>query len=224
MINIAIDGPAGAGKSTVAKGAAKKLGYIYVDTGALYRTIALACTRENIDLTDEESVKSVVSIISVRLGFENGTQKVYLSDEDVSEKIRTPEISMAASLVSKIPYVRNYLLDLQRNIAENNNILMDGRDIATVVLPNADVKIFLFASAECRANRRYKELVEKGEKVDYNDVLEDIEKRDYQDSHRDIAPLKPAEDSVMFDTSNLGLEESVDKLIEIVEEKLNERV
>ncbi len=224
MINIAIDGPAGAGKSTVAKGAAKKLGYIYVDTGALYRTIALACKRENIDLTDEESVKSVVSKISVRLGFENGTQKVYLSDEDVSEKIRTPEISMAASLVSKIPYVRNYLLDLQRNIAENNNILMDGRDIATVVLPNADVKIFLFASAECRANRRYKELVEKGEKVDYNDVLEDIEKRDYQDSHRDIAPLKPAEDSVMFDTSNLGLEESVDKLIEIVEEKLNERV
>ena len=190
----------------------------------MYRTIALACTRENIDLTDEESVKSVVSKISVRLGFENGTQKVYLSDEDVSEKIRTPEISMAASLVSKIPYVRNYLLDLQRNIAENNNILMDGRDIATVVLPNADVKIFLFASAECRANRRYKELVEKGEKVDYNDVLEDIEKRDYQDSHRDIAPLKPAEDSVMFDTSNLGLEESVDKLIEIVEEKLNERV
>lgn len=224
MINIAIDGPAGAGKSTVAKGAAKKLGYIYVDTGALYRTIALACTRENIDLTDEESVKSVVSKISVRLGFENGVQKVYLLDEDVSEKIRTPEISMAASLVSKVPYVRSYLLDLQRDIAKNNNILMDGRDIATVVLPYADVKIFLFASPECRADRRYKELVEKGENVDYNDVLDDIVKRDYQDSHRDIAPLKPAEDSVMFDTSNLGLQESIDKLIEIVEEKLNERV
>lgn len=224
MINIAIDGPAGAGKSTVAKGAAKKLGYIYVDTGALYRTIALACTRENIDLTNEESVKSVVSKISVRLGFENGVQKVYLLDEDVSEKIRTPEISMAASLVSKVPYVRSYLLDLQRDIAKNNNILMDGRDIATVVLPDADVKIFLFASPECRADRRYKELVEKGEKVDYNDVLDDIVKRDYQDSHRDIAPLKPAEDSVMFDTSNLGLQESIDKLIEIVEEKLNERV
>lgn len=224
MINIAIDGPAGAGKSTVAKGAAKKLGYIYVDTGALYRTIALACTRENIDLTDEESVKSVVSKISVRLGFENGVQKVYLLDEDVSEKIRTPEISMAASLVSKVPYVRSYLLDLQRDIAKNNNILMDGRDIATVVLPDADVKIFLFASPECRADRRYKELVEKGENVDYNDVLDDIVKRDYQDSHRDIAPLKPAEDSVMFDTSNLGLQESIDKLIEIVEEKLNERV
>ncbi len=224
MINIAIDGPAGAGKSTVAKGAAKKLGYIYVDTGALYRTIALACTRENIDLTNEESVKSVVSKISVRLGFENGVQKVYLLDEDVSEKIRTPEISMAASLVSKVPYVRSYLLDLQRDIAKNNNILMDGRDIATVVLPDADVKIFLFASPECRADRRYKELVEKGENVDYNDVLDDIVKRDYQDSHRDIAPLKPAEDSVMFDTSNLGLQESIDKLIEIVEEKLNERV
>lgn len=218
MINVAIDGPAGAGKSTIAKAAAKELGYIYVDTGALYRTIALSAVNSGVIDNEEETVKMLDSI-EVKLGFaEDGTQCVYLNGEDVSSKIRTPEISMGASKVSAIPKVREFLLDLQRNIAKENNVIMDGRDIATVVLPDASPKIFLFASPECRAERRYKELIEKGETVSYEEVLADVNQRDYQDSHREIAPLKPTEESVMADTSSLTLEESIELIINTIKE------
>ena len=221
MINVAIDGPAGAGKSTVARGAAKELGYIYVDTGALYRTVALAAQRKNI-LGDEEKIAGMLSSITVELKFDdNGEQKVYLNSEDVSSLIRTPEISMAASSVSQIPAVREFLLELQRSIARNNNVIMDGRDIGTVVLPNADVKIFMFASPECRAERRYKELIEKGEDVRYEDVLKDVNDRDYQDSHRKIAPLKPTEESVMADTTGKALPESIEMVVSVIKEKIN---
>lgn len=218
MINVAIDGPAGAGKSTIARAAAKELGYIYVDTGALYRTVALAAVRRDV-IDDAEGVAAMLPQISVELKFENGEQQVYLDGENVSSLIRTPQISMGASKVSAIPKVREYLLSLQQSIAKENNVIMDGRDIATVVLPNADVKIFLFATPECRAQRRYKELIEKGENVTYEDVLKDVNERDYQDSHRKIAPLKPSEDSVMADTSDLDLQDSTKMIIGIIKEK-----
>lgn len=218
MINVAIDGPAGAGKSTIAKAAAKELNFIYVDTGALYRTISLSAVRNGI-IDDNEKIVQMLDDIRVTLGFaDDGTQCVYLNDEDVSAFIRTPEISMGASKVSAIPEVRAFLLDLQRNIAKENNVIMDGRDIASVILPNANPKIFLFASPECRAERRYKELVEKGEKVTFEEVLADVNQRDYQDSHRDIAPLKPTDESVMADTSKLTLEESINLIINIIKE------
>ena len=219
MINVAIDGPAGAGKSTVAKAAAKELGYIYVDTGALYRTIALNAVRHGI-LNDTEKIEAMLSDTKVELKYADGVQSVYLNGEDVSGLIRTPEISMGASVVSAIPKVRAFLLDLQRDIAKKNNVIMDGRDIATVVLPNADVKIFLFASPECRAKRRYDELIENGESVTFDEVLDDVNKRDYQDSHREIAPLKPSEDSVMADTSELDLNGSVQLVVDIIKEKI----
>lgn len=216
MINVAIDGPAGAGKSTIAKAAAKKLGFIYVDTGALYRAIALNAVRNNA-LNDDEKIVSMLDDTSVKLQFdEHANQCVILNGEDVSSLIRTPEISMGASKVSAIPAVRAFLLDLQRNIAKNNNVIMDGRDIGTVVLPDADIKIFLTASPECRAERRYKELVEKGESVTFDEVLADVNQRDYQDSHREIAPLKPCEDSVTADTTGNSLEESVEMIINII--------
>ena len=221
MINVAIDGPAGAGKSTVARGAAKELGYIYVDTGALYRTVALAATRNGV-LESAEKTEQMLKDITVDLAFDDaGAQCVYLNGEDVSSLIRTPEISMAASNVSKIPAVRACLLGLQRDIAAKNNVIMDGRDIATVVLPDAQVKIFLTASPECRAERRYKELLEKGENVKYDDVLADVNARDYQDSHREIAPLKPAEDSVIADTSGKSLPQSIEMIISVIKEKTN---
>lgn len=219
MINVAIDGPAGAGKSTISKGAAKELGFIYVDTGALYRTIALCAVRNGIIDNSEEVVK-MLGEIEVKLGFENGVQCVYLNGEEVSPYIRTPEISMGASKVSAIPKVREYLLDLQRNIAKENNVIMDGRDIGTVVLPNAECKIFLTATPECRAKRRYKELIEKGEDVKYEDVLADVNERDYNDSHREIAPLKPSEESVIADTSELTLDESVALIVKIIKEHM----
>lgn len=220
MINVAIDGPAGAGKSTIAKAAAKALGYIYVDTGALYRTIALNSVRNGV-IDDEKEIIALLADTDVRLGFaDDGTQCVYLNGEDVSSLIRTPEISMGASKVSAIKEVRTFLLDLQRDIAEKNNVIMDGRDIATVILPNAKPKIFLFASPECRAQRRYKELIEKGETVSYEDVLADVNRRDYQDSHREIAPLKPTDESVLADTSELTLEESIDLIITIIKENV----
>lgn len=221
MINVAIDGPASAGKSTVARGAAKELGYIYVDTGALYRTVALAATRNGV-LESAEKTEQMLKDITVDLAFDDaGAQCVYLNGEDVSSLIRTPEISMAASNVSKIPAVRAFLLGLQRDIAAKNNVIMDGRDIATVVLPDAQVKIFLTASPECRAERRYKELLEKGENVKYDDVLADVNARDYQDSHREIAPLKPAEDSVIADTSGKSLPQSIEMIISVIKEKTN---
>ena len=220
MINVAIDGPAGAGKSTIAKAVAKKLGFIYVDTGALYRTIALNAVRNGV-ADDRDGIVKMLDNTDVKLGFsDDGTQCVYLNGEDVSSLIRTPEISMGASKVSAIPEVRAFLLDLQRDIAKENDVIMDGRDIATVVLPNANVKIFLFASPECRAERRYKELIEKGENVTFDEVLSDVNQRDYQDSHREIAPLKPTDESVMADTSALTIEESTELIINIIKENM----
>ncbi|MBP3442554.1 MAG: (d)CMP kinase [Clostridia bacterium] len=220
-INIAIDGPAGAGKSSIAKHVSKELGYIYVDTGALYRTVGLYSIRKGIDTKDAQAVTATLKDIEVKLGFVDGAQHVFLNGEDVSDAIRTPEASMGASNVSAIPAVRTFLFDLQRDIAKNNNCIMDGRDIGTVVLPDAQIKLFLTASPEARAERRYKELIEKGEKVDFQDVLDDINKRDYQDSHREIAPLKQAEDAVLVDNSGCNLEEGVALVIGIIKEKLN---
>lgn len=221
MINVAIDGPAGAGKSTVAKGAAAKLGFIYVDTGALYRAVGVYALRKGIDTKDADGVSSVLPEITVELKFIDGVQHVLLNGEDVSTEIRTPDASMAASNVSAIPSVRSFLFDLQRDIASKNNCIMDGRDIGTVVLPNAQVKIFLTADPEERAMRRYKELIVKDPDVKYEDVLADLKVRDYQDSHREIAPLKPAEDSVVYNTTGNTLEESVEKVISIIKEKTN---
>lgn len=221
MINIAIDGPAGAGKSTVAKGVAAKLGYIYVDTGALYRAIGVYALRQGVDPKDGDGVSALLPEINVELKFIDGVQHVFLNGEDVSVEIRTPDASMAASNVSAIPSVRSFLFDLQRNIASKNDCIMDGRDIGTVVLPNAQVKIFLTADPEERAMRRYKELIVKDPDVKYDDVLDDLKVRDYQDSHREIAPLKPAEDSVVYNTTGNSLEESVEKVINIIKEKTN---
>ena len=219
-INVAIDGPAGAGKSTVARAAAKKLGYIYVDTGALYRAVGVYCLRKGIETTDVEGVGAVLSEITVELKFIDGVQHVFLNGDDVSTEIRLPEASMAASNVSAIPSVRAFLFDLQRDIAKKNNCIMDGRDIGTVVLPEAQVKIFLTADDTERAMRRYKELQEKDSTVTYQEVLDDLRVRDYNDSHREIAPLKPAEDSVTINTTGYTLEESIAKIVSTVEEKL----
>lgn len=218
MISIAIDGPAGAGKSTIAKAVAKKLSFIYVDTGALYRAIGLYALKNN--LNSEKEVIFSLKEIKVDLKFENNSQKVFLCDEDVSEKIRTPEVSMMASKVSAISAVREFLFDLQRDLARKNNVIMDGRDIGTVILPNADVKIFLTASSEKRAQRRYKELVEKGLQVSYDDILNDIIKRDADDSNREIAPLKAAPDAIFVDTSEYNLEESISLVLNIIKNKL----
>lgn len=220
IINVAIDGPAGAGKSTVSRAAAKAIGYIYVDTGALYRAVGVNALRKGIDTKDKPAVAASLADISVDLVFENGEQKVLLNGENVSVEIRTPPASMAASDVSAVPEVRAFLFDLQRNIAKRNNCIMDGRDIGTVVLPDAKVKIFLTASPEERATRRYKELIEKGTEVKYDDVLAELIERDYNDSHREIAPLKPAEDGVILDTTGLSLEESVNEIIRIIKENI----
>ena len=220
IINVAIDGPAGAGKSTVSRAAAKAVGYIYVDTGALYRAVGVNALRKGIDTKDKPAVAASLADISVDLVFENGEQKVLLNGENVSSEIRTPPASMAASDVSAVPEVRAFLFDLQRDIAKRNNCIMDGRDIGTVVLPDAKVKIFLTASPEERAMRRYKELIEKGTVVKYEDVLSELIERDYNDSHREIAPLKPAEDGVILDTTGLSLEESVNEIIRIIKENI----
>ena len=222
-INIAIDGPAGAGKSTIARAAATKLGFIYVDTGALYRSIGLYCLEKGIETTDETSVLDVLSDINVELRYIDNIQKVLLNGKDVSEDIRKPECSMAASNVSAIPNVRAFLLDLQQKMAKENNVIMDGRDIGTVILPNAEVKIFLTASPEERANRRYKELVEKGNNPDYNELLAEINQRDYNDMHRKTAPLKQADDAILFDTTTLDKESVVEELLSIISSKLGDK-
>lgn len=220
MINIAIDGPAGAGKSTIARSLASKLGYIYVDTGALYRTVGVNAMRSGADTKNPEQVCATLEGADVSLRFVEGEQRVFLGEEDVSVVIRTPEASMAASNVSAIPAVREFLFDLQRDIAAKNNCIMDGRDIGTVVLPDAQVKIFLTASAEVRAKRRYDELLAKGMQADYNQVLEEMIQRDYQDSHRAIAPLKQADDAVLVDTSDMNLEQVIETLENIVKENI----
>lgn len=210
MINVAIDGPAGAGKSTIAKAAAAELGYIYVDTGALYRSIALQALKVNSldSLTDDEII-SCLDDIKLELKFTGNSQRVFLNDEDVSEKIRTAEVSMGASRVSAVPKVREFLFELQKKNAEENNVIMDGRDIGTVVLPNADLKIFLTASAEERASRRYLEMKQKPDCPSYQQILDDIIKRDYDDSHRKISPLKKADDAVEIDTTNMSADEVI---------------
>jgi len=215
-INIAIDGPSGAGKSTLAKLAAKELGYAYIDTGALYRTVGVAVLRRGLDTASPADVKEVLRSVEVNVKYIDGSQRVYLNGEDVSEEIRLPEASMAASNVSAVPEVRDFLFDLQKNIALENNCVMDGRDIGTVVLPEADVKIFLTASPEERAGRRYRELREKGLSVDYSALLEEIKQRDYNDSHRAIAPLRAAEDAVLVDTTGMEIPEALGEIMEVI--------
>lgn len=220
MFNIAIDGPAGAGKSSIAKAAAAKLKFIYVDTGALYRSIALFALESDIDPADSKAVIEILPKIDLSLAFEDGTQKVILNGEDVSEDIRMPEVSASASKVSAIPEVRAFLFDIQQNLAKENNVLMDGRDIGTVVLPDADLKIFLTASPEERARRRQKQLADKGTIVDFDELLADINKRDYDDSHREIAPLKPAEDAVYLDTTEMTFDEVTETIYSLAKERM----
>ena len=222
MINIAIDGPSGAGKSSLAKQLAQELGYLYVDTGAMYRAIGLYAVRRGADPKNAEQVEPLLPEIQLDIRLVEGTQHIYLNGEDVSTDIRAEEIGMAASGVSAIPAVRQFLLDTQRDLARANNVLMDGRDIGTVILPHAQVKIFLTASDTARAQRRYKELVEKGQNPDYQQVLADIRQRDYQDSHRAVAPLRQAEDAVLVDTSHLNLEESLEALKAVIREKVGQ--
>lgn len=219
MINIAIDGPSGAGKSTIARLVADELGFLYIDTGALYRSIGVAALRKNIEPTDSEKVIELLPHLKITLGFIDGIQHVFLNGEDVSEEIRLPASSMAASNVSAISEVRSFLFDLQKNLAAENNCIMDGRDIGTVVLPNAEVKIFLTASAEIRAKRRYDELIQNGNNVDFESVLTDIKQRDYNDTHRSVAPLKQADDAVLLDCSDLSLEEVKNEIIKIIRTK-----
>ncbi len=219
-INIAIDGPSGAGKSTLARKLAAKLNFIYVDTGAMYRTIGLYIYRKGIDPKDVEQVAAVLPEIKVELSFVDGEQRVYLNKEDVSTEIRLHEVSQYASLTSAIPAVRAYLFDMQQALAAENNVIMDGRDIGTVVLPNAEVKIFLTARAEVRAQRRYNELLERGQEVDFDQVLADVIRRDEQDMNRPVAPLKPADDSIILDTSGNSFEQSLDLLYKTVKERI----
>ena len=220
ITNIAIDGPAGAGKSTIAKTASKKLGFIYVDTGALYRTVGLNALRLGKDTRSAEEVVPTLKGLEVSLRFVDGEQRVFLGEEDVSTAIRQNEVSMAASNVSAIPAVREFLFDLQRDIAKKNNCIMDGRDIGTVVLPDAQIKIYLTASAEARADRRFKELTEKGQQVEYDVILKEIKERDYQDMNREIAPLKQADDAVLVDTTELTLPQAIEYMLKVIKERL----
>lgn len=218
-INIAIDGPAGAGKSSIAKEISSELGFIYVDTGALYRTVALyMCEHE---IKDDKDIIKNLEKLDISLRFIGGTQCVYLNGENVTDNIRTPEISMEASRVSAIPEVREFLFDLQQKIAKENNVIMDGRDIGTVVLPDADLKIFLTASPEERASRRYMELQDKPDCPPYEEILSDIIARDYQDTHRKIAPLKQATDAILLDTTDMGFHEVCKEVIELIENQLD---
>ena len=223
MIQIAIDGPSGAGKSTVAKALAKKMGIVYVDTGALYRTVGYYVRSKNVDPKDAEAVAALLPNIKVDLRYVDGAQHVYLNGEDLGDRIRTPEMSMYASAVSAIPAVRAFLLDTQRSIAEKNSVIMDGRDIGTVILPNADVKIFLNASDECRAERRCKELREKGIETTFEEVLADMRERDHNDSSRAVAPAVAAPDAVLFDNSGMTPDECTEALYALVCERTGAR-
>ena len=223
MIKIAIDGPSGAGKSTVAKALAAKMGIVYVDTGALYRTVGYAAVSAGISTKDAAAIEALLPSIKVDVRYENGTQCVYLNGENLGDKIRRPEISMAASDVSAIPAVRAFLLDTQRDIAKRNSVVMDGRDIGTVILPDAEVKIFMVASPEARAERRTRELAEKGIAANYEDVLREMKERDAQDSGRAIAPAIPAPDAVHLDNSGMTVEQSVEAVVAIIEQKTGDR-
>ncbi len=211
--NVAIDGPAGAGKSTIAKAVAAKMGYVYVDTGAMYRAMALYFLQRGISADDEVGIASQVDNITVTIKYVDGAQHVILNDEDVTGLIRTEEVGNMASATSVYAPVRRKLVALQQELAASCDVIMDGRDIGTVVLPRADVKIFLTASVECRANRRYKELMEKGQNADLKQIAADIEDRDYRDSHREISPLKQADDAILLDSSDMTIDEVVDKII-----------
>ena len=219
MFHIAIDGPAGAGKSSIAKEAARRLGFVYVDTGALYRTVALNALNQGVDLENSDAVIASLDGTDIRLAFEDGTQKVLLNGQDVSDSIRTAQVSAGASKVSAIPAVREFLFGLQKNIAASCDCLMDGRDIGTVVLPDADLKIFLTASPEERARRRYEQNRERGMEADYDAILAEVNQRDYQDTHREIAPLRQAGDAVLLDSTHMSFQEVVDRLLQLVEEK-----
>ena len=219
MIKIALDGPSGAGKSTVAKALAKELGVVYVDTGALYRTVGYFVRMNDADPKDPEAVGALLDKIHIEIKYVDGAQHVYLNGEDLGDKIRTPEMSMYASAVSAIPAVRSFLLDTQRDIARKNSVVMDGRDIGTVILPDAEVKVFMVASAEARAKRRYKELIAKGENVQYETVLAEMIERDHNDKNRDIAPAVPADDAVIMDNSDMSIEDNVRAVIDLINER-----
>ena len=219
--NIAIDGPAGAGKSTAAKLAAKELGFIYVDTGAMYRTIALYLLRSGTDIEEESALQAALEDIDVRISYEQGVQHMILNGEDVSGLIRTPEVSDMASRSSARPAVRKKLLDLQRQLAAREDVLMDGRDIGTAILPKADLKIFLTASVAERARRRFLEMKEKGEACSEEEIRREIEERDYRDMHREISPLVQAEDAVLLDTSDMTLEQVVERITALAKEKMH---
>lgn len=222
MIQIAIDGPGGAGKSTVAKEVARRLGIVYVDTGALYRTVGLYVAEKDVDPKNAEAVSALLPQIHIEVRYEDGAQHVYLNGVDHGDRIRTPQMSMYASAVSAIPAVRAFLLETQKEIARKNSVIMDGRDIGTVILPNADLKIFMTASPECRARRRYDELIAKGQTVNFEDVLREMNERDHQDSTREIAPAEAAPDAIVFDNSGYTVSESADAVIAMLGEKFPE--
>ena len=220
IVSVAIDGPAGAGKSTLARRLAAELGYIYVDTGAMFRTIGLYALRAGKDPKDNEAVNALLPEISLKFAFIGGEQHIYLNGEDVSTAIRTEEVGMAASAVGANPEVRAFLLGMQRDMAKTQDVLMDGRDIGTVVLPDATVKIFLTASPEARATRRWKEYQQKGVEVSYEEVLADVRQRDYQDTHRAAAPLRQADDAQLLDTSEMNFEQSLEAMKKMIVEKV----
>lgn len=224
MISIAIDGPVGAGKSTLARTVAEKLNYIYVDTGALYRAVGLYFTQFNVSTANPVAIKEALAKINLEINRINGVQHIILNGDDVSEDIRAPQASMMASTVSALPAVRDFLLSAQVDIAKIANVIMDGRDIGTVVLPNADVKIFITAHPRVRAMRRFAELEGKGMHVKFDDVLADLKQRDYQDMNRKISPLKQAADAVLLDTTELNFQQSADKIIEIIYNKVKDRL
>ena len=220
-VSIAIDGPAGAGKSTIARRLAKELGYVYVDTGAIYRTVAYFFDTWGISPKDIDGITRYIDELNIDIWYdEDGLQHMYMNNIDVTDDIRTPEISQKASLISAHAIVRDMLLDMQREVAEQFNVVMDGRDIGSVVLPKATVKFFLTASPEVRARRRTKELLEKGQKADYEKILKEIQQRDYQDTHREVAPLKMTRDSIKLDTSDMGIEEVISAMKETIAKKV----
>ena len=223
-IAVAIDGPAGAGKSTIARAAAAELGYIYVDTGALYRAVAWYVVDRGIDPQDSPAVIAALPGLQLDLRYIDGVQRVFVGERDVSDFIRTPEMSMGSSAVSALPEVRDFLMETQRSLARRNDVIMDGRDIGTVVLPDATVKIFLTATPEARATRRWKEYQAKGIDTPYEEVLADVKQRDYQDTHRAAAPLKQADDAVLLDTSELDFEQSLAAMKKIIAEKVNQTI
>lgn len=221
MISIAIDGPSGSGKSSISKCLAKKLGFVHVDTGALYRTIAYHLCKNNVDYSSSKKVCENLKNIDIKVKFENNNQNVFLNGVNVTDKIRSAEISMVSSRISSMPLIRKFLLDLQRNIAKENNVIMDGRDIATVVLPNSEIKIFLTASPEVRAKRRYNQMVADDPEINFSDILKNINERDFNDTHREISPLKISDDAIVFDNSDLTFDQTVNSILKIIKERIN---